>query len=315
MTKHSSAAKRRSGYMKTALIASILTVSLVVALFSYYNQSGKPAPAQPVSNNTIGTQTIDYGTIIKEVYPNQGFALPAKWDGAPKQLVDSGALNLSFVANALNSANQSLTKNELRVLNGTGGSNVTLNKSSALFTLYVLWALGINNKNPIISNGPIMNYGGSPYNLASTGGYGPLGKLQLGNLSIITLNSSEQEMVEAIASNTYRPCCNNPAMFPDCNHGAAQLGLIELMASQGKNQTQIYDALKEFNSFYYPQQYLNVAIFFSYTQNKAWDEVPANVVLGYSFSSASGYYGVYNVLSNDSVLPEASGRSGGSCSA
>ena len=290
-------------------------MALVVVLFGYYNQSGKPAPAQPVSNNTTGAHKIDYSSIIKQVYPTQGFVLPAKWDGAPKQLADSGALNLSFVANALSNANQSLTKNELEVLNGTGDSNVTLNKSSALFTLYVLWALGINNKNPIISNGPIMNYGGSPYNLASTGGYGPLGKLQLGNLSIITLNSSEQKMVEATASNTYRPCCNNPAMFPDCNHGAAQLGLIELMASQGKNQTQIYDALKEFNSFYYPQQYLDVAILFSYTQNKAWDEVPANVVLGYNFSSASGYYEVYNVLSNDNVLPKVSGGPGGSCSA
>lgn len=315
MTGHRSTRNPRGRYyIRNAVVALLMVIALAAVFLTYTHQSSRQIGSPPTPNSTVGLRTINFSNIVEQVYPAQGSVLPVKWDGIARQLVDNGALNLSFVANSLSSSAQPLTNSELEALNGTGDINVTLNKSSALFTLYVLWALGINNKNPIINNGPVMNYGGNPYDLASTGGYGPLGKLQLGNLSIVTLNGSEQEMVEAIASNTYRPCCDNPAMFPDCNHGAAQLGLIELMASQGKNAAQIYNALKEFNAFYFPQQYLDVAVFFNYTQNKTWGEVPANEVLGYNFSSASGYQKVYEALANDNALPQASSGSGGSCS-
>lgn len=308
-------AGRRHKYMMNVLAASLIAITLVVVFLGYDHQSSQSiGNVTPAPSVTAKSHAIDFSSIAEQVYPDSGFILQAKWNGVAKQLANSGALNLSFVANSLRNAKEPLTSEELKVLNGTSTSNVTLNSSSALFTLYLLWSLGINNKNPIISNGPIMNYGGNPYDLASTGGYDPLGRLQLGNLSIITLNSSEQGMAEAIASSTYRPCCNNPAMFPDCNHGAAQLGLIELMVSQGRNEPQIYGALKEFNAFYYTQQYLNVAGLFNYTKNETWAEVPANEVLGYNFSSASGYNEVYGILINDNALPQTIGGSGGSCS-
>ena len=316
-TKQRPRASRRS--ISIVLIASFIAVAALAVLLEYSYHFTGPSGAQPAPNNIVGpsaaeTNTIDFSSIAEQVYPAQGFTLPVKWGSIPNQLVDSGALNLSFVEGSLISANQPLTNGELGLLNGTNNGNVTFSHSSALFTLYVLWAVGINNRNPIINNGPVMKYGGSPYDLASTGGYGPLGKLSLGNLSLIDLNVSQQNLVDTIASNVYRPCCNNPAMFPDCNHGAAQLGLIELMASQGKNETQIYNALKEFNSFYYPQQYFDIAVFFNYTQGRSWNSVPANEILGYNFSSATGYSNVYKALESSNVLNQVGSSSGGSCS-
>jgi len=289
---------------------------IAIAIFTVFigniylsNKNSKP---QATSNYTVASRTIDFSGIVKQVYPAQGFVFPVKWNNVAKQLVDNSALNLSFVAGSLQNANEPLTNEELKILNGTSSGNITVNSSSAMFTLYVLWALGINNKNKIINTGAIMSHG-NPYQLASTGGYEPLGNLSLGNLSIINLNASEQSMVESIASNVYRPCCDNPAMFPDCNHGAAQLGLIEIMASQGRNETQIYEALKEFNSFYYTRQYLALAIFFNTTQGKAWNQVPPSQILGYNFSSYSGSSAVYQYLLSSNTLSGIATGSGSAC--
>ena len=51
--------------------------------------------------------------------------------------------------------------------------------------------------------------------------------------ALIALTAEEQDLVNRVSLNIYRPCCNNPTYFPDCNHGMAMLGLLELMAAQG----------------------------------------------------------------------------------
>ena len=49
----------------------------------------------------------------------------------------------------------------------------------------------------------------------------------------IVLTPEQQALVEKVSKGIYRPCCGNSVYFPDCNHGMAMLGLLELMASQG----------------------------------------------------------------------------------
>lgn len=70
---------------------------------------------------------------------------------------------------------------------------------------------------------------------ASTGGWTvgtkPVTELYA-SLDLIQLTAEQQKMVEEVAAAVYRPCCNNSTLFPDCNHGMALLGLLELMASQ-----------------------------------------------------------------------------------
>lgn len=308
----------------------LAAISLIAALFlaSYLatNYFGNGGPNQLSATTQVAATHADnqtsngqnetrFSAIAGEVLPENGFVLSVKWGNSVKELVSAGALNVSFLSNAMQQAGQPMTAGEESILNGTSNGNITINSNDTLFVLYTLWALGINNKNPIIADGPIMGYGGSPYNLASTGGYGPLGRLQLGNLSLIGLNSNEQQTADAVASNVYRPCCDNPAMFPDCNHGAAQLGLIELMASQGSNATQIYEALKNADSFYYPQEYFDLAVYFSYTKHEPWGEVSAKEVLGYNYSSASGFNKIHQELLQYNILPQTGGSPPGLCSA
>ncbi len=294
------------------MVVYVIAVAILATLLiGGHWWTGKSTKTQ-ISNDTKTAQKADFNDIATQVYPVHGFVLPVGWGDVANELVDNGALNVSFMKSALNSSGEPLTEEEIRILAGTSENNITLNSSSALFSLYVLWALGINNRNIIISNGPIAQYENS-YEFASTGGYGPLGKLSLGKLTILNLSGSEQSLVVSIASNTYRPCCDNPALFPDCNHGAAQLGLIELMASGGANASQIYGALKDFNSFYYPEQYVEDAVFLNYTRGKAWGQIPGNQILGYNFSSASGHSAIHQYLLSSNTITGATGTGGSRC--
>ncbi len=299
------------GWLFFSAVYIIVNGNLLKVQKSASSSSTIPNTADIAAVPTTGISQSRLMALEGSMFPEKGFTFNASWGDSVKRLVENDALNASFLNEILNQSGQPLSKAELKIMNGTYSGKISINKSDSMFILYVLWGLGINNKNPII-NSSILSYK-SPYELASTGGYGSLGTLSIGNLTIITLNETQQSLAASIAANVYRPCCNNPAMFPDCNHGAAQLALIELMASQGRNQTQIYNALKDFNSFYYPQQYLEAAIFFNSTQGKAWNGVAAKQLLSYNFSSASGYSALHRLLLSNNLLPSVSGAPGSSC--
>ena len=109
--------------------------------------------------------------------------------------------------------------------------------------------------------------------------------------SYINLNDQQQKVVEAIADGVFRPCCGNSTAFPDCNHGMAALGLIELMVSQGKSKEEIYKTVLAFNSYWFPQTYLDVAYHFT-KAGRDYAKVPASQILSKTFSSAMGYQAI-----------------------
>ena len=135
--------------------------------------------------------------------------------------------------------------------------NLEINSENSKVVLSTLWAFGLANKNPILENGPMMDprYGGAG-NFASTGGW----TLAKGNAMdhysmhrFIELTPKEQALVEKTSKNIFRPCCSNPAYFPDCNHGMAMLGLMELMASQGASEVEMMKKAQEVNDLWFPK--------------------------------------------------------------
>ncbi len=263
----------------------------------------------PLFSNPPKTNSINFQQLSSEVTPTQGYVLPAKWGDSVKRLVDSGALNVTALSSILQQSGQPLTVEELQILNGTSNDNITINANNTLFDLYVLWGIGISNNNSIINNGPLMQ-NGNPNNFASTGGYLPLGNLMIGSLNLVNLTTDQQKIAYQVAFNSYRPCCNNPTGFPDCNHGAAALALVELMASQGNGLNATFEAVKDFNSFQFTQQYVATAIFFA-SQGVDWNSVPASSVVGYNFSSATGDGYVMQYLQKYNILPTSSASSSG----
>ena len=156
----------------------------------------------------------------------------------------------------------------------------------------MFWALGLGNKNDILENGPMTDpkYGGAG-RFASTGGWTLANGDAMEHYSrhrFINLTPEQQAIVERVSRGIYRPCCDNSVYFPDCNHGMAMLGFLELAASQRFNENELYQMALVLNSYWFPDTYLTIGKYF---QNRGidWEKIDAKEALGYNFSSGSGY--------------------------
>ena len=126
-----------------------------------------------------------------------------------------------------------------------------------LSMLNMFWAFGLANKNPILESGPMMDpqYGGAG-NFSSTGGWTLAKGDAMDHYSmhpLVTLTPEQQKIVDEVSKNIYRPCCGNSTYFPDCNHGMAMLGILELGASQGQSKQELYATAKAVNEAWFPK--------------------------------------------------------------
>src|SRR3989344_2501344 len=236
----------------------------------------------------------------EKVAPSKGVVLPVKWKDTLAKAVKAGAIDLNKYETSLALGGAKLMPGHKKLLLEGSDENISFTPENAMFNLNMLWALGLVNENPILTKGKISEYGGKKSYFASTGGWG-LGKKNGGELlataKIITLTAEQQKIVEEVAASTYRPCCSNPAAFPDCNHGMAALALAELMASQGATKDQIYDALLVANSYWFTQSYVKIAEYLD-ENGKDFSKADSKELLGYDYSSQNGYSRIANKLEN-----------------
>lgn len=129
---------------------------------------------------------------------------------------------------------------------------------------------------------------------------------------IVELTDEQEALVTKIAQNTYRPCCNNSTFFQDCNHGSALLGLLQLGASQGLNEDELYREALAFNSFWFPHNYIQTALYFKIEKDTDWENVDPREILGYNYSAISSW--AKNVQSQiakiPNLLPQTKGGAG-----
>lgn len=194
--------------------------------------------------------------------------------------------------------NNNLKKEAQKLLEGDNNGNFTVTEENAPVVLNFLWALGLGNKNQILEQGPMMDprYGGAG-NFASTGGWtlAKGGAMQHYNMHVlIVLTPEEQTLVEGVSKNIYRPCCDNPTYFPDCNHGMAMLGFLELLAGQGVSEDEMYKAALALNIYWFPGTYETIA---EYTKEKGINVSPKEM-LGINYSSSSGFQNVSSQIKN-----------------
>ncbi|MBE3143517.1 MAG: hypothetical protein IMZ61_06295, partial [Planctomycetes bacterium] len=171
-------------------------------------------------------------------------------------------------------------------------------------------------KNPLLDSGPIQQASsGQIDGFASTGGWTigtkPVKEL-FSSSAILSLSPEQQARVEEVAKAVYRPCCDNPTHFPDCNHGMAMLGLLELMASQNATTDEMFLAAKYANAFWFPQQTLEQAIFFKATQKVDYANIDAKLIVGQQYSSISGFQNMHQWLAKNGLL-EQTPKSGNNC--
>jgi hypothetical protein len=186
--------------------------------------------------------TAEISEIEKKVLPADGVELPITWGDLGRKMIADGVIDeAKFKALFPEGLNES----EQKVLAGSQNEKIVITEENSRFLLDMLWAFGLANKNPILEKGEMTDskYGGDASKFASTGGW----TLAKGNVMshyskhmYTSLTPGQQEIIDRVSRGIFRPCCGNSTHFPDCNHGMAMLGLLELMAAKGVNEDDMY---------------------------------------------------------------------------
>ncbi|MCF6293963.1 MAG: hypothetical protein L3J04_11275, partial [Robiginitomaculum sp.] len=193
---------------------------------------------------------------------------------------------------------------------------ITINRENSYFLLNFFWAFGLANKNPILDEGEITKYGEDEIDtFASTGGWTIATKPVMeifSNSEIIVLTSEQQARVLEVASNAYRPCCGNSTAFPDCNHGMALLGMLQLLAASDASVDEMFEAAKYFNAFWFPREYVDLATYFKVVEGQDFAAIDARTIVSDQYSSGFGWSRIKKWLGENN-LAEKAPQGGGGC--
>lgn len=286
---------------------SFLVSSLVVAGAWIYTSGLQALNGE---QTTIKTLEIEENSVLEEaVIPSTGVILPVVWGDIGSQLVGSGAIDANKFR-SIYEGRGNFTGEYEKLLSGKSEDQLKITKENSGYLLNLFWALGLANKNSILDFGEMTDpkYGGAE-NFASTGGWiiaqgDPMNHYS--KHTFFELTAKQQKLVDKISKGIYRPCCNNSTHFPDCNHGMAMLGLLELMASQGVSEQEMWSAALAVNSYWFPDTYLTIATYMK-DQGIDWQNINSEEILGISYSSISGY----KVIASKVFQPSQSGGGGG----
>jgi hypothetical protein len=286
------------------ILAVILSVAIVSLVFNF---RGYIFPNLALLKGLQGNQKAL--TLGERVLPSGGVELPIVWGDLGKRMIQSGVIDAEKLEQVYASRG-GLTEDEKKLLYGADNGKLVIYKQNAPFILNLLWAFGLGNKSDVLSRGPIaIPKFGDPSRLASTAGWTLATGEAMGHLNMhdfVSLDETMQNKVGIIASSIYRPCCDNPTVFPDCNHGMAMLGLLELLAASGVSEEEIFRIALQVNSYWFPENYVTIARFFE-KQGVAWEDVIPKEVLSYTYSSNSGYKDILS--KGEEIVPQEGGSS------
>ncbi|MEZ4666513.1 MAG: hypothetical protein R3E39_01115 [Anaerolineae bacterium] len=294
-------------------VSMFLTVGIMVGiwllLFQLVGIVDFKSPLNP-SNRSVSANS-SYDRLAEQVTPPGGKTIQVVWGNMGQKLINAGAIDL----NKFEAQYGSLSDEQREILLGDSLQEITLTADNIQFWTNVLWSLGLTQQSKVLGEGlmtqraaevPIGNY-------ASTGGWilGSKDPMELYNSArLIELTPEQDAMVYQVAEHIFRPCCGNHTAYPDCNHGMAVLGLLELMASRGGSERDLYEAALTFNSYAFSSTYLTLAAYFE-GQGASWLQVDAVTALGSEYSSAQG---AKRIAAEVGPIPGAPTRGGG-CSA
>lgn len=274
--------------------------------FNFFSASSKESKAD---ESVLGE--VEISELQNAVLPAEGVELPINWGDLGERMVSDGVIDESKF---LELFTEGLSENEKQILSGKADGKIVMTQQNSRFILDMLWAFGLANKNEILENGEMTSeeFGGDASGFASTGGW----SLSVGDVMnhfsahpYVVLTTEQQEMVDRVSYGIFRPCCGNSTHFPDCNHGMAMLGLLELMAANNVSEKEMYDVALVVNSIWFPQTYIDLATYFK-EQDQEWSDVDSKLVLSTEYSSGQGYAATRKKIKS---LP-APEEGGGGCS-
>lgn len=260
--------------------------------------------------NTAPTDTqADNQKIFNEINPVDGFDLRIKYKKLGPEMIKTGVIDPEKFKAVFAKSGDGLTPQQEDILINGSDENIKITQDNSRFLLNFFWAAGLANKTKILTDGDMVKYGGQNElgNFASTGGW----TLARGNAIqyysksvLISLTPKQEDLVNEVASNIYRPCCNNSTAFPDCNHGMALLGVLELMAANNRSEKEMYEAAKYLNAYWFPGSYYDLAVYFKNKENKNFTEIDPKIILSKEYSSATGSKNAKSWLINQGIVEE-----------
>ena len=294
--------------------AVLALVTYVFGLGSGYLLWGSQATQEDSSQEQA--EHSEMQAMAAQINPKDGYELPATFGDIGPKLIEAGAINLEEFLKIYQEMGNPLSEEQVKILTEGSSAPVVINQNNQHFLLNLFWAFGLANQNQVLTGGPMMQNGKEEVvNFASTGGWTiaarPVAEIYA-STPIVTLTEEQQKRLEEVALGVYRPCCNNPTHFPDCNHGMAMLGLLELMASQDASTDQMFKAAQYINAYWFPQQTLEVAVALKAAKDVNFEQADARLIVGQSMLSGSGFQAVHQWLAQNGLLEQAP-QSGGSC--
>ena len=231
-----------------------------------------------------------YDAAAAQVLPKDGHHSKISLGDAVLKLVDGDAIDRGKFFQ-LYSGSGGYPAELKDVLDETSPGKIHLTSENVNYYTNLLWPLGLSNYMSANAESPINGDGLDSF--ASTGGW-TLGQAENGaayfnKLSIVPLTPEQETRVVAIAQSTYRPCCDNSTFFQDCNHGSALLGLLQLGASQGLSDEELYREALAFNSFWFPDAYIQTALYFEVFKKVAWNRLDPRIIMGFDYSAISAW--------------------------
>ncbi len=263
---------------------AILVGALVISAAIVYVFRGRAPAASPQARVPA----------VHEAVSSAGTVLPAVWGNLGSELKNTGVIDAQKFEPI-----------------GDSTERLVMTPENAGRMLNSFWALGLGNENPILeSEMRDPKYGGAN-RFASTAGWtiaqgDPM--MHYGKHRFVPLTAEQQKLVDDMSRGIYRPCCGNSTHFPDCNHGMAMLGLLELMASQGASEQDMWKAALAVNSYWFPDTYQTIRTYME-QNGTAWKDIDPKEVLGAAYSSSAGYRNIAQ-----RVASPRQQQNGGGCS-
>ena len=297
--------KSSSPYM---LPLAIVVASIFIGGAVLYKDRLTPIQADSSSGETQKSAR-QISALEKAVLPETGVILPVTWGDLGSKLVSTGVIDADKFKTIYNQ--RGAFSNEYKnLLLGQNDGKLKITNENAGYLLNLFWALGLANKNPILELGEMASpaYGGAG-KFASTGGWTIAQGSVMNHYSrhkFFDLTPEQQALVDKVSRGIYRPCCGNSTHFPDCNHGMAMLGFLELMASQGASEQDMWKAALAVNSYWFPDTYMTIAIYMK-DRDVEWEDVSPQEVLGVNYSSAQGYAKIASQVTSPSSTQSRGG--------
>jgi hypothetical protein len=274
--------RRRAGLLLASLAASSFAGWTILQSGPF---SGRPAFGSNRSVTPEAGRAL-FDEAAASVLPTTGFQSRIALQDSVLKLVAEGVIDAERFASVYESRGGLPV--ELRyTLSWPSLLPIHLTAENAGYYVNLLWPVGLANYMSTNKTSPVN--GASLFNFASTAGW-TLGKEDNGGayfnrFRIVDLRPEQEALVTRVAKSTFRPCCNNSTFFQDCNHGSALLGLLQLGASQGLTEDELYQEALAFNAFWFSQIYVQTALYFKVMEGIDWAEVDPRTVMGARYSA------------------------------